>query len=100
MNLHRVEVLRPGTTTDFEFWSNTAGTIYICREAASKEWQAIVDGEVVVDHTHPAVNEAFAYPVKPLATTSAQAMVPLLAMQERIHVILEHAPVPTPLAAE
>lgn len=100
MNLHRVEVLRPGSTPDFEFWSNDSGTIYVCRETNSQQWQAIVDGEVVVDTTHPWINEAFTHPVKPLATASASAMVPLLALQERIHVILEHGTPVHPLAAE
>lgn len=91
MHLHRVEVLRPGSTPEFQFWSNEAGTIYVCRENGADGWQAIVDGDVVIDTTNPWVHEAFTHPVKPLTAPSADDLVPLLALQERLHVILDQA---------
>lgn len=89
MVLHRVEVLRPGRTDEFEFWSNAEGTVYLCREEKDDVWQAIVDGEVVIDTTNPFVNDVFTHPVKPLTAPGVSGLVPLLAMQEQIHIILD-----------
>lgn len=95
---HRVEVLRPGSTPEFEFWSNEAGSIYLCRENGGTEWQAIVDGDVVIDQGH--IQERFTHAVKPLSAPAPSGLVPLLAMQERLHVILDHVEVAPRILAD
>ncbi len=95
---HRVEVLNKGETDEFEFWSNTDGSVYLCREQTSDEWQAILHGEVVVDRVQPWVNAEFTYPVKALATKTVKELAHLLAMQEHVHVILDDGTAPVILA--
>ncbi len=88
--MHRVEVLRSGRTDQFEFWTNPTGTVYLCLENGRDEWQAIVDGDVIIDHTNPWADEDYTHRVKPLTAPGVSGLVPLLALQERIHLILDH----------
>ena len=96
---HRVEVLRPGSTPEFEFWSNASGSIYLCREHNADEWQAIVDGDVILDRTNPFATDRFTHAVNPLVAPGVSGLVPLLAMQENLHIILDHVEM-APIAAE
>ncbi len=91
---HRVEVLNKGDTDEFEYWTNTDGSVYLCREKSGEEWQAIINGEVVVDRVQPWVNAEFTYPVKALATKTVKELAHLLAMQEHVHAILDESDAP------
>lgn len=86
---HRVEVLNKGNTEEFEFWSNQDGSVYLCREAKKETWQAILNGEVVVDRVQPWVNAEFTYPVRALEGKTVNELAHLLSMQEHVHVILD-----------
>lgn len=88
--MHRVEVLRSGNTNEFEFWTNPDGSVYLCREYGDDGWQAIIDGDVIVDHAGSWEDAGFTHPVVALTAPSVSALVPLIAIQERIHLLLDH----------
>lgn len=94
--MHRVEVLHAGSTNEFEFWTNPDGSVYLCREFGDEGWQAIVDGDVVVDRAGGWDEAGFTHPVQALTARSVSALIPLLAIQERIHLLLEHQQVAEP----
>lgn len=92
MAQQRVEALRPGKTSEFEFWSNTSGTVYLCRQRRDDAWQAIVDGDVVLDTSRPWLSAHLSQPVQPLTAPDVGSLVPLLALQENLHLLLDLDP--------
>ncbi len=94
--MHRVEVLRSGSTDEFEFWTNPDGSVYLCREFGDDGWQAIIDGDVIVDRSSAWEAAGFTHPVHALTAPTVSALVPLLAIQERTHLILDHQQIAEP----
>lgn len=86
---HRVELLHQGRTPEFEYWANQDHSLYLCKKKSEDVWMAIVDGDVVLDRSNPFDDDAVLYPVAPLTAPAADGLVPLLAMQERIHILLD-----------
>lgn len=87
--MHRLEVLHHGSTDEFEYWTNPDGSIYLCRERSDDVWQAIVDGDVLMDSIDP-FQVQVTVPAKALTAPSAVGLVPLLALQANIHVIMDY----------